>query len=160
MTWQDTIRSILRGGAPDEYEFAVFEVRPASHALWPLGLVATSPLQEFYALCDGGYLAHLHWASLNDLSTLTVGWIEQLRDYDRRGDVLSAEEHVVFAIDADGCPVTWSATTGAVRSFFFKGGDWELLADSFEEFATTMFVTDPSPSDWARFVSFYRARLT
>ena len=155
MTWQETIRNILRRPAPDEYEFTVFKVRPPKHQPWPAYLVESPPLQEFYRLCDGGYIAHMKWAGISEIAELTAQWIARLRDYDERGDVLDVSKDVVFGTDAAGCPIIWSSSTRVVRSFFFKGGDWEPLAPSFEEFVTNVFVSDPEPSDWQRFVRFY-----
>jgi hypothetical protein len=59
------------------------------------------------------------------LASETQRWIELLRKYDGRGDVLFAGRHVVFANEADGTPWVWDSITNEVATFYWKGGDWE-----------------------------------
>jgi hypothetical protein len=59
------------------------------------------------------------------IASETELWVELLRKYDDRGDVLFGGRHVVFANDADGTPWIWDSKTDDVAKFYWKGGDWE-----------------------------------
>src|SRR5437763_16228657 len=158
MNWQQVVRSILLRHVPDEYPFVAFEVRPPAGLPWPNGLPPSNGLQRFYSLCDGGNISQYNWAGISELQSLTERWVSSLRAYDDRGDVLSSSQHIAFATDASGCPVICDARSGSVSSFFFKGGDWEPLAPSVEDFLQYLFVSKPKPESWSEYVVFFQQR--
>jgi hypothetical protein len=46
---------------------------------------------------------------------------------------------LIFGNDASGAPLIWDRNSDRVSTFFFKGGDWEPIAKTFEEFMTALF---------------------
>ncbi len=117
----------------------VFEVYPTSGQEYPKELPRSQVLQAFYRLCDGGFFDDCRWFRLSQLAEQTARWIDLLKDYDERGNILMPERHLVFAEDSGGAPIVWDAITDRVASFWRKGGDWEPIAESMEQFLAQMF---------------------
>jgi hypothetical protein len=153
--WEDVVAKMAF--LPREFflgRWPVFanDISPPAGLLWPAELPASDALRRFYALCDGGAFgncAYNIWG-LAELPTRTERWIEELRDYDARGDILSPGGHLVFGEDSAGAPLIWDAATDRVATFFWKGGDWEPIAPSAEAFLNDLFNPDPAENpEWA-----------
>lgn len=100
----------------------------------------------------------IRFIPLEDLAKETSRWINLLRDYDARGDILQAGRHIVFANDADGTPWVWDSATGTVASFYWKGGDWEEPSfASFDDFMDYVLSPRGDDSSWARALKVYAA---
>jgi hypothetical protein len=130
-------------------------VTPPSGSNWPDGLPVSQALRSFYGLCDGGTFGNCAFnvCGIGELASWTTKGIELLRDYDSRGDILLPGRHLVFGTDAEGAPLIWDAVTDHVATFFWKGGDWEPIADSAEAFLHGLFNPDPEEEpDWAQSV--------
>jgi hypothetical protein len=117
--------------------------------------VLQSPeLVEFYELCGGGYFGRgLHIVRIDEIAKSTDYWIEQLRDYDSRGDVLDHDRHCVFGDDAGGAPLICDMLNGGVATFWFEGGDWEPLASSISGFFDWLFSPSQDDADWSRLLA-------
>jgi hypothetical protein len=114
-------------------------LHPPSLDSWPSHLPTCQALHDFYRLCDGGSLAWFNWFPLSQLAERNRYWVQSMREWDARGDVLDSARQVVIAEDAGGCPVVWDALTDEVKAFQVDGGDWESpLAGSMEAFLTKL----------------------
>ncbi|GCE07353.1 SMI1/KNR4 family protein [Dictyobacter aurantiacus] len=166
--WRDVIQrwvareSRIASLTRQKVEFCAWTISPPSSDQWPSYLPGCEALQDFYRFCDGGYFNWFNWPSLSQLVEMNRKWFELLRDWDKRGDVLLAGQHVVIAEDGGGCPVVWHVTTDRVRAFQFDGGDWEApLGFSVDEFLTTIFNPEerPEPDWWSLFLQWLDGQL-
>jgi len=155
--WREKVAALVRfyqTAAAREDPYVVYDVHPSSHGAWPPALPPSRSLQSFYALCNGGDFGPMvHFAPLERLQEETDRWIDVLKDYDARGDILSSDRHVVFANDADGTPWILDAPTDRVASFYWKGGDWqEPRFPSFDAFMSDLFTSRLDDGSWATVV--------
>jgi len=147
-----------------EYWTCARALSPPARDRWPDYLPTCQALHDFYRLCDGGSLEWFQWFPVSQLAARNRQWVDSLRAWDARGDVLDAARHVVFAEDAGGCPVVWDARTDEVRTFQTDGGDWEPpLAHSLEVFLTQLLnpVEGEKATDegWYRFLTWLDGQL-
>jgi hypothetical protein len=145
--WRLSLDELAKRGRARVYPLLVFEVHAPSGLTWPTELPAHLPLEEFYRLCDGGYIAHINFARMADIIRLTQRWVATLRAWDNRGDVLDPRRHVVWAEDAGGCPLIVNASDGVVRTFQPDGGNWERGHVGVDAFLMWLF-NESGPDDW------------
>ena len=163
--WRETLRSIVAFYASDrprQDPTFLYDAEPPRSTPWPESLPLCQGLQDFYCLCGRGEVGPMiRFIPLVELEKETSHWINLLRDYDTRGDVLQAGQHIVFANDADGTPWIWDSATGRVASFYWKGGDWEqpsfLSFDDFMDYILSPRDDDPS---WANALQAFTNRST
>lgn len=153
--WKTVVRKmagLTRGQLLGEWPLAGNDIAPPRQSEWPPSLPVCEAFLRFYALCDGGYFGNSAYRlfSLSEVAGRTGEWIDGLRDYDQRGDVLIPGRHVVFGEDSAGAPLVWDSHSGQVATFWFKGGDWEPIANSPEAFLERLFNPDPGrDAEWA-----------
>lgn len=136
--WRACLRAMVN--SPEgAFPLIIFEVDPASGQEFPKELPYSQLLDEFYRFCDGGYFKDYRWFPIAELAAKTARWQELLTDYDDRGNILIRGRHLVFAEDSGGGPIVWDAATDRVASFWWKGGDWEPIAESMEQFLAQLF---------------------
>ena len=116
------------------------DITPPRGVDWTNGLPASETLRRFYALCDGGHFGNCayHLFGVGELAGKTARWVEMLRDYDARGDVLIAGRHLVFGEDAAGAPLVWDSAT-------------DRVAPSGSRVATGSRWRRPRPCSWVSF---------
>jgi len=157
MDWQEKLRRLvqfyetLRADGRSTEPFWVWTVKPPVPFEWPVLLPPAPTLRRFYELCGGGEFGPMiRFVPAGKLHAVTVSWIDTLRDYDERGDILIPGRHIVFANDADGTPWILDTTTGEVASFYWKGGDWEEPRfGSHDEFMEHIFAPELDDAHWA-----------
>lgn len=145
--WRISLAQLVRRGDSDTYPLLVFDAPRPSNLEWPTSLPPDPGLREFYQHCDGGYLAHIKFAALRDLADLSGRWVECLRDWDKRGDILDPRRHVVWAEDAGGCPLVVDVADRSVCTFQPDGGDWETRYGGVDAYLTWLF-NESGPDDW------------
>lgn len=157
--WRHTLqkrvmhKGTLTSFAQCQVEYWTWEIRVPSSDRWPSHLPTCQALHDVYRLCDGGQLHWFQWTALSQLAEHNRMWFHFLSDWDRRGDALLAERHVVLAEDAGGYPVVWDAITDQVRAFQWDGGDWEPpLASSIEALLITLFNPEDEGDWWSLFL--------
>lgn len=157
MDWRAKLTRLVQFYAtqPDrvrqEEPFYLWVVDQAVPFEWPPALPVAPSLRQFYEICGGGEFGPMmRFIPASQLAERTQSWIETLRNYDHRGDILVPARHLVFANDADGTPWILDASTGEVASFYWKGGDWEEPRfRSHDEFMEHIFVPEKDDPDWA-----------
>lgn len=162
MNWSDKLAALARFYADptdsrrEEEPFFLWVVNPPVPFEWPSSLPHLPSLERFYSVCGGGEFGPMiRFVPASRLGQQTARWVETLRQYDERGDVLFAGRHVVFANDSAGAPWIIDATNGRVASFWWKGGDWEepVFASLDEFMEQYIFRPSPDESDWAKALS-------
>jgi hypothetical protein len=147
--WRIQLSSLVDQRETALFPLQVYRVAPASGQEWPHELPVSVTLMEFYARCDGGYIADYQWSSLSELPDVNRFWIEALAGYYLDGSgPLIPRRHLVFAIDSGGAPTIWDCVTDHVAAFWFKGGDWEPTGQTMEEFLTALFSPADSSDLW------------
>jgi hypothetical protein len=146
--WRALLRALVRQGKSRTYPLLAFSARPPSLQPWPASLAPCPPLQEFYGICDGGYLAHWNLASLEDVRVWTNRWVDTMRGWRDGADVLDPLRHIVFGNDAGGCPLIVDTQSGEVRTYQVDGGDWESGWSSLEAFFEWLFFSEDL-DDWS-----------
>ncbi|HEY7418070.1 MAG TPA: hypothetical protein VH593_23015 [Ktedonobacteraceae bacterium] len=89
-------------------------------------------------------------------------WFHLLSDWDKRGDALLPERHVILAEDGGGRPIVWDASADQIRALQFDGGDWEPpLASSMEAFLTSLFNPEGEQEKdcWSLFLNWLNCHL-
>jgi hypothetical protein len=148
-----TQKNVIASLAQKQVECWAWEIRVPSSDRWPSSLPVCQALKDFYQICDGGCFNWFNWSALSQLVSLNALWLQQLRAYDQRGDVLFPDRHVVFALDSGGTPVIRDASTDQVATFYPYGGDWEPpLASSIEAFLSTLFNPKDEGDWWSLFL--------
>ena len=117
-------------------------------------------LQEFYGICGRAEIGPMiRFIPLEDLAEETARWINMLRDYDARGNILHVGRHIVFANDADGTPWIWNSASGREASFYWKGGDWEEPSfSSFDDFMEYILSPRDDDPSWAKALQVFTTR--
>lgn len=153
--WQSMLRALVTVGKSDDFPLTVYQAHPPSGESWP-NLPSSPAIREFFEICDGGYFGEYNWLRLNPdspdnewLVPRNAYWHEHLDGYyPDETSPLIAGQHLVLGNDASGSPLIWDRATDSMSTFFFKGGDWEPLATSFEQFLTDLFFPEsPDPDD-------------
>ncbi len=145
--WRQSLRDLVTIGKSDEFPLLVFTANPPVNVPWPQDLPASKPIIELFQLCDGGFFADYNWLGLSpelpareQLIRQNAYWHEQLAGYYPDGTSPFVKgQHLILGNDASGSPLIWDRNSHRVSSFFFKGGDWEPIASTFEEFMTDLF---------------------
>ena len=145
--WRESLRDLVTIGKSNPFPLLVFTANPPVSAPWPQNLPASNPIHELFQICDGGFFAHYNWLGLStelpkreQLTLQNAYWHEHLKDYYPDGtSPLAQGQHLIFGNDASGSPLIWDRNSDRVSTFFFKGGDWEPIAQTFEEFMTDLF---------------------
>jgi hypothetical protein len=148
--WRNTLRKwVHMANSSKPFPLSAYEIRASSFDQWPTDLPVSPVIQEFYRICDGGYSYLYSWAPLAELASRTGQWIKHLSDYDGKGrNILTAGRHLVWGEDSGAAPLIWDASTNRVATFWFKGGDWEPLADSPEIYLQEIFNPAPDQETW------------
>jgi hypothetical protein len=130
--------------------FFHFDPRQPDGAAWPAELPTHAPLADFYARCGQGEVGPgVLFVPLAELASTTREWIDNLKDYDARGDVLFAGRHIVFATDGAGVPWVLDVHSGEVASFYPRGGGWEEPRyPSFDAFMNNLFDGPTRHEQW------------
>ena len=80
--WRSQLEKLVRARGTDRFPQLVFKVAPPSGLTWPEGLPSCRGMQDFYAICDGGWLSiQYDWLSLAKVKGETERWREMLHDY-------------------------------------------------------------------------------
>jgi hypothetical protein len=145
--WRHLLRTLVMIGKSDTFPLLVFTANPPVVTPWPQDLPASSAIHELFALCDGGFFADYNWLGLStelpeceQLTLQNIYWHKHLTNYYPDGtSPLELGQHLIFGNDASGAPLIWDRNSDRVSTFFFKGGDWEPIAKTFEEFMTALF---------------------
>lgn len=145
--WRQSLRDLVTIGKSDIFPLLVFEAHPPTDAAWPRNLPASKPIRELFHICDGGFFANYNWLGLStalpqreQLTLQNFYWHEHLRDYYPNGtSALVKGQHLILGNDASGSPLIWDRNSDHVSTFFFKGGDWEPIAPTFEDFMDDLF---------------------
>ena len=157
--WRDLLRKMVKyyaaDPAPDDDPMFLFSARPPSAGRWPDSLPLCPAMREFYQLCDGGEMC-VSFVPFGGLVETTTRWIDNLKGYDDRGDILFPGRHIVFAEDAGGAPHIWDSETGKTASFYYRGGDWEEPSfRSFEAYLQYAFSPSSQDEEWSTAIKFW-----
>lgn len=145
--WRQLLRCLVTIRKSETFPLLVFTANPPVNYPWPEHLPASPGIHELFSICDGGFFADYNWlglsAQLPERERLTLQnayWHEHLAGYYPDGtSPLSDGQHLILGNDASGSPLIWDRNTDRVSTFFFKGGDWEPLESTLEEFMTGLF---------------------
>lgn len=160
--WETQLSTIVRffnsDGEKPEPAF-LYEVRPSANSSFPDSLPAPKSLRRFYDICDGGYFGPgINFISISELETETQSWLEILRDYDERGDIITQGQQCVFANDPDGAPWIYDHDSGRVAAFYWKGGDWcAPKFDSHDDFMVDVLSPMTNDNDWSTMLTVIQA---
>lgn len=147
--WRDRLRCLVKWSNIATFPLLVFKTNPPSGISWPDNLPSSAEILALYTICDGGFLGEFNWFGLSPLLPVQEQiilqnefWWNALKNYyPDESSPLERECHLILGVDSAGAPLIWNKTTDAVATFFFKGGDWEPLAESFERFMNQLFCT-------------------
>ena len=129
----------------------LYDVRPPANSPFPESIPAPDSLKRFYDICDGGYFGPaINFIPVAELVSETQNWMEILRDYDERGDIITQGQQCVFANDPDGAPWIYDRVSGRVAAFYWKGGDWcDPKFDTHDDFMIDVLSPKPNDNDWS-----------
>lgn len=141
--WRDVLKRmmVLRELENETTVLLYWSLTLPSIQTWPSDVLAPLEMHDFYSICNGGFLLDYSWQPLDRIRTFTDYWIDLVGK-----NVLLRERHTAFATDSGGAPLVGDAATNQVATYWWKGGSWELLADSMEEFLTRLF--NPAKVDY------------
>lgn len=145
--WRKLLRSLVKIGKSETFPLLVFTANPPANESWPQDLPTSPVIHQLFGICDGGFFADYNWLGLSpqlpERESLTLQneyWHEHLSGYYPDGTSPIADgKHLILGNDASGSPLIWDRDTDRVSTFFFKGGDWEPLEATFDEFMTGLF---------------------
>lgn len=140
MTWQEILMRFVTAKGGSHFPVFVYNFEPPSNREVPTGLPSSPIIREFYKICDGGIIDDFRITSVSELTALNDTWRKSLIGYYPTGLSPLGEEHLVLGTDGAGAPLVWDSTRDNLSTFWFKGGDWEPLNQSFEEFLNQYLV--------------------
>ncbi|TWU22952.1 hypothetical protein Pla52o_24850 [Novipirellula galeiformis] len=148
--WREWLRSLVSMGDCDTFPLLVFHANPPANEPWPSDLPASPAIRDLFAICDGGFFGDFNWFGLSPqlpererLTLQNAYWHEQLSGYYPDGtSPLTSGQHLILGNDASGSPLIWDQINDRVSTFYFKGGDWEPIESSFEEFMVGLFFPE------------------
>ena len=148
--WRQDLLALVSASDPELFPLCVYKADPPTSAVWPAHLPRSQEIADFYAACNGGFIADFNWYALEQVAPETDRWIQTGVGYYADGtNALDAGRHVALAVDSAGAPLIWDAQTDLVATFFFKGGDWEPLGMTFGKYLGYLFSAADADTMWA-----------
>ena len=144
--WRPLLAKLVQSRGTDLYPLTVFEIPPPAGGGWPPGVPSCPALRDFYGLCDGGNLSLQYtFLPLAGVAPETDRWRAELPKLEGDGNDwwLEPGRHAVFGTDSGGALLVWDAAGDRVSTLYWRGGDWEPLGLSFEQFLEALFF-DPA----------------
>ena len=87
--------------------------------------------------------------SKSQLRSETDSWYVTLHDDKDFLSNINKDSSVAIGRDADGTPWFYDTTTGVVRSYYWKGGNWEdLKFPDLGSFIEYLFTPEIGDEDW------------
>jgi len=139
-TWQEILSAIVKNKKTDLFPLSVFTVSESKTAKWPEELPCSNTILEFYKLCNGGYINHFNWISIEEIYSQNLTWHEETKGYYPNGRDAFGKEHLVLAFDPTGAPLVWNSISDLMATFWFEGGDWEPLNKTIEQYLQYLFI--------------------
>src|SRR5262249_14257940 len=140
------LRALAALGPTDRFPLLVYSVNPPSQTPWPAELAQPSAsVQEFYRICDGGYLGgHHRFFSVGELLPENRNWWDLLERYPRPGGgPIDPARHVILALDVSGFPLVWDHRTDQIVTFFYRDrDDLDPVGQTLDELLREIFSPD------------------
>lgn len=138
--WKNILKSFVKHSKIDLFPLLVYKIEPPSTEPFPDNLKYSQDIIDFYSICDGGFIADFNWYKKSELNEKNTEWIQGMENYYEDGSNPFNENHLILGNDSGGAPLIWNSKTDKMFTFWFKGGDWEPINKSFNEFMDYYFL--------------------